>query len=98
MTRPALSTILCLSLSLGLAASGCASHNVAEMPIAEQSWQQSGSNSAFLMRDLTACRDHSAIPSELVEDDDGNITVKRHGYDDGKYIACMESKGWRRDG
>jgi hypothetical protein len=68
------------------------------MPIEEQHWQQSGSNSSFLMRDLTTCRDHAAIPSELIEEADGSVRIERKGYEDDKYVSCMESKGWRRDG
>ena len=98
MTRPATPAMVSLALALGLAASGCASTKVVDMPVEEQSWQQSGSNTAFLMRDLTICKDHAAIPSELTEGEDGSIRVVRHGYDDDKYVSCMESKGWRRDG
>jgi hypothetical protein len=98
VTRPATPAVVTFALALGLAASGCASTPVVDMPIEEQRWQQSGSNNAFLMRDLTTCQDHAAIPSELVEGEDGSVRVVRHGYDDDEYVRCMESKGWRRDG
>ncbi len=98
MSRRIASLAARLVVALGVAALGCASAKVSEMPIPEQDWQRAGAGTLAMMRDLTECTDYATIPSELHQNEDGTLRVERRGVDDDKYIACMTSKGWKRGG